>query len=210
MQAGIGQNISLNLRGNQDIIDLTFDPCQQNNCRLPYLPLEINIRQAFGNKTPFLATAKRSGENLNVQIANFPLEILKISPTAAYNIPGIIAGQMNANLDINLFNLQGQGQLEINRPSLGNLIGEKLTANLVYRDSIVQLQEGSLQAGASQYNLQGLFNWQTQEIPSQSDQPIEIITTGHSLLWFEPPLLLPFPIGCHHSFGHGCMHPAHC
>ncbi|TRU46297.1 MAG: hypothetical protein EWV49_17220 [Microcystis aeruginosa Ma_QC_Ch_20071001_S25] len=167
MQAGIGQNISLNLRGNQDIIDLTFDPCQQNNCLLPYLPLGINIRQAFGNKTPFLATAKRSGENLNVQIADFPLEILKISPTAAYNVPGIIAGQVNANLDINLFNLQGQGQLEINRPSLGNLIGEKLTANLVYRDSIVQLQEGSLQAGASQYNLQGLFNWQTQEIEAK-------------------------------------------
>ncbi|MFM7884494.1 MAG: hypothetical protein ACKO8H_22655, partial [Microcystis panniformis] len=110
IQAGIGQNISLNLRGNQDIIDLTFDPCQQNNCPLPYLPLGINIRQAFGNKTPFLATAKRSGENLNVQIANFPLEILKISPTAAYNILGIITGQLSANLDINLFDLQGEGQ----------------------------------------------------------------------------------------------------
>jgi hypothetical protein len=167
MQAGIGQNISLNLRGSQDIIALTLDPCQQNNCLLPYLPLAVNIRQAFGNKTPFLATAKREGENLNVQIADFPLEILKISPTTAYNLPGVISGQVNANLNINLFNFQGQGKLEINRPSLGNLIGEKITANVIYQDRVIQLQEGSLQAGASQYNLQGLFNFQTQAIEAK-------------------------------------------
>ncbi|MEG3437629.1 translocation/assembly module TamB domain-containing protein [Pannus brasiliensis CCIBt3594] len=169
LRAGLGQNIALDLRGNEDFIAFSLDPCTRTGCLAPYLPLAFNIRQTYGNQPPFIARGRRQGERLIARIERFPLEILNITPGVAYSLPGALAGDLNADLDVNLFTLEGQGRLRIDRPGLGKRRAESIVADLSFQDGVVRLQEASLVAGRSRFDASGLFNFRTGEIKADLD-----------------------------------------
>ncbi|MDV3000612.1 MAG: hypothetical protein N5P05_002218 [Chroococcopsis gigantea SAG 12.99] len=171
LSAGVKQAVAFNLSGKQDVLAATLDPCNRRDCLLPYLPLAFEFKQVWGNQLPLIARGIRQGDRLIANIQDFPLEILNIAPGRKSSIVGVVGGKLNANADINLFNLNGSGQLRINQPSLGNIQGDTIAANVVYRDGLAQLKEGSFKAGRNQVSLAGSYNFRNSQIIANVNVP---------------------------------------
>ncbi len=171
LEAGVKQAVSLNLRGREDIIAASVEPCNRASCLLPYLPLSFDFKQVWGNQPPIIARGRREGERLIANIQDFPLEILNISPGRKAGIFGVVGGKLNANADINLFNLNGSGQVRIARPSIGDIRGETITANLSYKDGVARLTNGSVQAARNNIAAEGSYNFRNGEILANVNVP---------------------------------------
>ncbi|PSF39026.1 hypothetical protein C7H19_02945 [Aphanothece hegewaldii CCALA 016] len=174
VKAGIRQEIALNLRGRQDIIAAKLDPCTRTQCLAPYLPLSFEFQQIANTNQPIIAKGRREGDRLIATIQEFPLDILRISPGKNYNVLGYLGGTVNANLAVNLFTLEGEGNLFIDQPNIGNIKFNTLQANVIYRNNIAQLRDASVTLGRSVYQIAGAFNTKTQEIQGQLN-----IAQGH-------------------------------
>ncbi|RMF21426.1 MAG: hypothetical protein D6756_12505, partial [Cyanobacteria bacterium J083] len=180
--------LAIDLKGTQDVIYASFLPCNQPNCRFPYLPQNIAIQQGRGDKE-IVATGNRQGDHFLVNLTNFPLELLGITPAEQVGIVGNIAGKTNANLDINLFTLATQGEINIQEPSLGYLQGRELIANIILDvdRGIAKLTSSSLKFGKnSEYQLFGDIDLNSGQVDAQVDiakANIEDVFT--TLQWFE-------------------------
>ncbi|MFM7439592.1 MAG: hypothetical protein ACKO2V_13480, partial [Snowella sp.] len=89
------QEIAINLRGQQDIIAATLEPCTHTNCLTPYLPESFEIRQTFQQQKPIIAIGKRQGDRLEAQIETFPIGWLRINPIAKYDLPAFLTGELS-------------------------------------------------------------------------------------------------------------------
>ena len=158
INAILGKNIALNLQGKQDIIAAKLTPCIQQNCPAPYLPASFELRQIFGQQTPIIATGKLENNRLRTKIESLPLELAKIAPGQEYGIPGYISGSINSQIEIDPFTLQGQGKITIEKPSLGFIEAEKLTAEVKYKNDVAFLRNASLRLGESSYDIEGSLN----------------------------------------------------
>lgn len=167
VKAGTRQEIAINLRGRQDIIAATLDPCTRSQCLAPYLPLSFEFQQIANTNQPIIARGRREGDRLIATIQEFPLEILRISPGRNYNVLGYLGGTVNSNFAVDLFTLEGEGNLFIAQPNIGNIKANTLQANVIYRNNIAQLRNASLTLGRSVYEIAGAFNTKTQEIQGQ-------------------------------------------
>ncbi|MGH2415654.1 MAG: translocation/assembly module TamB domain-containing protein, partial [Microcystaceae cyanobacterium] len=129
--------------------------------RLPYLPTSFTIRQGEGPENPIIAQGRRIGDRLIAEVENFPLEILNIVPAVDYGFPGPVAGQLTASVDVNLFTFATSGQVNIERPGIGNLQAESIAANFSYENNRAQLISGVLRIGQSEYMARGNLDLQT-------------------------------------------------
>ncbi|MEA5532396.1 translocation/assembly module TamB domain-containing protein [Crocosphaera sp. XPORK-15E] len=161
LNATIGETIALNLRGNEDIISASLQPCTRENCPAPYLPTSFELRQTSGDKPPIIATGKLRGDEFVATVKEFPLDIFKIAPGKEFGIPGFISGVVNTEIAINFFTLEGKGTITIDQPSLGFIQGNQITANILYRDNFAQLKNATLSLGQSLYAMQGSLNFKS-------------------------------------------------
>ena len=165
-----GQELALNLRGQQDAIAAALEPCTRGEqCLVPYLPTSFELRQGSGTAEPIIATGRRVGDRLVARVQDFPLGILNLSPAAPYGIPGEVGGALTTNLDVNLFTLASSGAVEVTNPALGNQEGEEITARFSYRDNVAQLVSASADLGRSLYEGSGRLNFNTGEIDASLD-----------------------------------------
>ncbi|MGF1481410.1 MAG: translocation/assembly module TamB domain-containing protein [Cyanophyceae cyanobacterium] len=165
-----GQELALNLRGEQDVIAATLEPCTRGaECLAPYLPASFELRQGAGTTEPIIALGERIGDRLVAEVQNFPLGILSLSPGTPYGIPGEIGGELSTALDVNLFDLAASGSVQVSDPALGDRVGELITAEFAYADNIAQLVSASLDLGESEYAAAGRLNFDTGAVNASLD-----------------------------------------
>ncbi len=164
VNATLGQTIALDLRGDEDVIAASLQPCTRQDCILPYLPTTFELRQQTGEQPPIAVTGELKGEELVAKIAQFPLDILKIAPGQDYSIPGFVSGKVETEIVINPFTLEGRGKLTIDKPSIGFIEATKFTADVIYQDNIARLQSATLALGQSLYAVQGSLNLRSGEV----------------------------------------------
>ncbi|MEM8777541.1 MAG: translocation/assembly module TamB domain-containing protein [Cyanobacteria bacterium P01_G01_bin.49] len=155
LNATLGQAIALNLRGTEDVIAASLEPCTRQDCPAPYLPASFELRQIAGDKPPIIVTGQRRGDELVAKIEQFPLDIFKIAPGKEFGIPGFISGDVETEIVINPFTLEGRGKLTIDNPSVGLIKAKQITADVIYEDNLAQLRNATLSLGESLYALQG-------------------------------------------------------
>ncbi|MGB7274956.1 MAG: DUF748 domain-containing protein [Geitlerinemataceae cyanobacterium] len=144
-----GEEISLNLRGNRDVIAARLEPCTRGDaCFAPYLPTSFELRQG---ELPILARGQRRGDVLNVELDNFDLALLNIAPATEAGIEGEIGGTASAEVAVNLFTLETEGRAQLLNPSLGYLQAENFTGEFSYRNGVAQLENSQFQLGESLY-----------------------------------------------------------
>ncbi|GAB4531921.1 MAG: hypothetical protein Tsb0014_15850 [Pleurocapsa sp.] len=179
--------IDLHLQGQRDIIAAYFVPCQSSNCRLPYLPTSLEIRQGEDTAQPVTLAGKRSGDLFSLDIHHFPLALLNLAPGKAAGIEGILAGKTTGNIDFNLFTLATKGKLSIENPGVGYIKADKLAADFNYDPNyhVAQVTTASLNLGNSKYNLNAALDLQTGAIDGQLQIPEAYIQDSLATLrWF--------------------------
>jgi translocation and assembly module TamB len=187
------QELTLDLRGRRDVIAASAERCidvndNDDRCRLPYFPNYLVLRQGEGRKDPLIATGKRNGDVFGLDVQNFPLALLNVTPANRLGIQGAVAGDVTGNANINLFNFATVGNIRIDRPAVGYLQAKQLAANFAYdsNNNIARLASASLQFGNSIYNAQGDLNLRSGQVNGKLDIPKayiqDVLTTFR---WFE-------------------------
>ncbi|WP_107669937.1 translocation/assembly module TamB domain-containing protein [Cyanothece sp. BG0011] len=167
LNAGLGQTIAINLRGNQDVIAATLQPCNRQDCPAPYLPVAFELRQQAGDQAPIAVIGRLEGDELVARIEQFPLDLFKIAPGGDFGIPGFLSGEVQTEIVINPYTLEGRGRLVIDKPSIGFVEATRLTADVIYQDNIARLQNATLQLGQSLYAVQGSLNLESGDLAGQ-------------------------------------------
>ena len=164
-----GETIAIDLQGERDVIAVNLEPCTREPCPIPYLPTDIEVRQGEDTLEPIIATAKRQGEFLDVDVANFPLSILNLQ----LGVPGKLAGELTGEALVNLFTFAATGEVRVKEPSIGYIKGKAVTADFVYSPdrNLARLDTATLEFGESLYILEGTYNLATQEIAGELDIP---------------------------------------
>lgn len=146
VQLEAGSGLDLALTGNQnDQITLDLGP--------NYLPnsFSVQLDQA-------VATGRTEGENLLVNVANFPLSVLKINPPNPAFGRGAVAGLLSGDLKLNLETFAAAGDLAIAQPAVGRIQGDRLAAQFTYNNGLATLTSSEFIKGESRYALVGSIN----------------------------------------------------
>ncbi|MGK7872710.1 MAG: translocation/assembly module TamB domain-containing protein [Xenococcaceae cyanobacterium] len=161
-----GQEVAIDLRGKGDAIAAVLEPCNREQCYLPYLPASFEFRQGEGSEKPVIAMGKRQGERLAAEVQNFPLAVFNIAPGTAIGIPGSVTGEVTGAIDVNLFTLAATGNVEIKQPGVGYIKAEEFAASFFYdnNNGMAQLTSAYLQLGQSQYEFEGGLNIKSGEV----------------------------------------------
>ncbi|NJO96171.1 MAG: hypothetical protein HC764_09220 [Pleurocapsa sp. CRU_1_2] len=181
------QAIALNLQGSQDIITARAVPCTTSDCRLPYLPTNLEVRQGEDTSEPVIAVGKRNGDRFSLDIENFPLALLNVAPGQAAGIEGPISGTTTGSVDLNLYTLATTGDIKIAKPGLGYIQADQLNADFNYdpANSLAEISSASLKLDRSQYNLNAALNLDTGKIDGKLDIPQAYIQDALTTLnWF--------------------------
>ena len=164
LNATLGQTIALDVRGKEDVIAASLQPCTRPDCPVPYLPVAFELRQQAGDQDPIAVTGKLQGDELVAKIEQFPLDIFKIAPGGDFGVPGFLSGEVQTEVVINPYTLEGRGRLVIDKPSIGFVEATQLTADVLYQDNIAKLQNATLTLGQSLYAVQGSLNLESGDI----------------------------------------------
>ncbi len=164
LNATLGQTIAIDLRGNQDVIAASLQPCTRQDCPAPYLPVAFELRQEAGDLDPIAVIGRLEGDELVARIEQFPLDIFKIAPGGDFGVPGFLSGEVQTEIVINPYTLEGRGRLVIDRPSIGFVEATQLTADVIYQDNIARLQNATLKLGQSLYAVQGSLNLESGDL----------------------------------------------
>ena len=148
--------IALNLKGEQDIIAASAVPCTAQNCRLPYIPTNLELRQGEDTDRPVIATGDRQGDVFSLDINNFPLALLNLAPGKAAGIQGALAGKTTGEVNFNLYTFATNGEIAVAKPAVGYIEADEFTADFNYdpERKIAKVTTASLNLGRSQYNVQ--------------------------------------------------------
>ncbi|MGL5511453.1 MAG: translocation/assembly module TamB domain-containing protein, partial [Microcoleaceae cyanobacterium] len=103
------------------------------------------------------------GDNFQVDLGNFPLDILGINPASELNIgpvKGNVSGQLNISqlATLDPAKITAQGEVTIEQPSFGYIDGKKFTAQINYGNGQASLQAGELTLENSRILLAGNVN----------------------------------------------------
>lgn len=158
LTVNVGQELNLNLTGNQDIIAAQLEPCVRNGCLAPYLPVSFQLQRTDEEEKTLIVQGQRQGDRLLTRVENFALDWLQISPAVEYGMAGFLEGNVNLNLDLNLFTLAGRGQLQVVDIGLGNIKADALNANFVYQDQLAELTAATLDIGRNKLAVEGFYN----------------------------------------------------
>jgi translocation and assembly module TamB len=143
LQPDRGLNVDL-FGDRNDRIAVSLDP--------NYRPNNFTVRLDEA-----IATGRRQGENLLVNVENFPLQVLNLAPPANPYFTGSVSGILSADLTVNPDTLAAQGDVAVAQPTLGRLRGDRLTAQFRYRDGGGTLTHSEFVKGQSRYLLTGSF-----------------------------------------------------
>ncbi|MGF1587749.1 MAG: translocation/assembly module TamB domain-containing protein [Pleurocapsa sp.] len=181
------QEIALNLQGQQDVIVARAVPCTANNCQLPYLPTNLEIRQGEDTEQPVIATGDRNGDIFSLDINNFPLAVLNFAPGTAAGIDGALTGRTTGEVDLDLYTLAAEGNINIDNPGLGYIQADSLNADFNYdpASNIAAINSASLNLGDSEYNLNAALNLESGQIEGRLGIPQAYIQDALTTLrWF--------------------------
>jgi translocation and assembly module TamB len=138
-----GRGLNLNLAGNSDRLDFNLDA---NNRPKSFL---VKWQQAS-------ATGNVQGNDWAVKVANFPLQILNLTPPAITHLgTGKIAGLLTGDLLFNQQTLAATGNLAIADPQIGRVKGDRIAAQFRYSDGKATLASSEFVKGNSRYALVG-------------------------------------------------------
>ena len=183
-----GHKIVLNLQGKQDIIAARAVSCTASNCRLPYLPTNLELRQGENTPQPVITTGKRTGNLFSLDIHNFPLALLNLAPAKALGVEGALGGTTTGKAVLNLYTLAARGDIKIANPAISYIQADRLDANFNYdpANNIAEINNSSLDLGNSKYNFNAALDFKSGAINGKLGIPqayIQDILTA--LRWFS-------------------------
>ncbi len=182
-----GSEIALNLQGKQDIIAASAVPCNEDNCRLPYLPTNLEFRQGEDTTQPIIVTGKKNQDRFSLDINNFPLTLLNLAPGKAAGIQGALTGKTTGDIDLNLDTLAANGQVTVEKPGVGYIQANQLTAEFNYdpNNNVAEVTTASLDLVQSKFDVNAALDLQTGAMKGKLEIPKayiqDILTT---LRWF--------------------------
>lgn len=141
-----GRGVDLDLTGNRsDRIAVKLNRNYRPNSFL------VRVNQA-------VATGRTQGENLLVNVNNFPLQVLNLTlPNPVLGVASV-SGIVSADLEVNLDRLAVAGNAAIASPAFGKLQGDQLVAQFRYANGGGTLTSSEFVKGESRYTLAGSFN----------------------------------------------------
>ena len=181
------QEIALNLQGEQDVIAARAVPCTTSNCKLPYLPDSLELRQGEDTSEPVIATGDRNGDIFSLDVQNFPLALLNLAPGQPAGIAGPLAGTTTGEVNLDLYTLAANGNINVDNPAIGYIEADLFNADFNYNPAInvAQINSARLNLGRSEYNLQAALNLESGQIDGKLDIPQAYIQDALTTLrWF--------------------------
>jgi translocation and assembly module TamB len=138
-----GKGGQLDLAGsNQDRIAVTVGA--------NYRPTSFLIR-----RDQSIASGRTEGENLFVNVKDFPIAVARnLIPADNINLQPI-AGNISGDLAVNLDKLTGSGDIALAQPRIGRVNAESFQGRLNFGNGIATLINGELQVGQSRIALNG-------------------------------------------------------
>jgi translocation and assembly module TamB len=147
-----GRGLNLNLAGNSDRLDFNLDA---NNRPKSFL---VKWQQAS-------ATGNVQGNDWALQVANFPLQILNLTPPPITRLgSGKITGLLTGDLLFNQQTLAATGNLAIANPQIGRVTGDRIAAQFRYGNGKATLTSSEFVKGKSSYAFVGTLD-QTPKVP---------------------------------------------
>ncbi|MEH2114976.1 translocation/assembly module TamB domain-containing protein, partial [Nostoc sp.] len=147
-----GRGLNLNLGGNSDRLAFNLDA---NNRPKSFL---VKWQQAS-------ATGNVQGNDWALKVANFPLQILNLTPPAITRLgAGKIAGLLTGDLLFNQQTLATTGNLAIANPQIGRVKGDRIAAQFRYSNGKATLASSEFVKGSSSYALVGTVD-KTPKVP---------------------------------------------
>ncbi|TVP66656.1 MAG: translocation/assembly module TamB [Nodularia sp. (in: Bacteria)] len=145
IQSATGQGLNLDLMGNRDRIALNLDA--QNR------PQSFLVQRQEA-----LARGQAQGDDLAINVANFPLQILNLTTPPDLRLgSGTVAGLLSGDVQVNQQTLAATGNLAIASPEIGRVTGDRLAAQFEYSDGKTTLKSSEFVKGDSLYAFKGNF-----------------------------------------------------
>ncbi len=155
-----GRGLNLNLAGNSDRLAFNLDA---NNRPKSFL-VKWQQASATGNIQGNVkwqqasATGNIQGNDWALKVANFPLQILNLTPPPITRLgTGKITGLLTGDLLFNQQTLATTGNLAIANPQIGRVKGDRLAAQFRYGNGKATLASSEFVKGKSSYALVGTF-----------------------------------------------------
>jgi len=144
------QLVNIALAGERDKIELALDD--------QYLPTSFLVKR---NDSQLVGNSQ--GNNLEINLDDFPLQTLSLSPLAELNIgqlKGIASGKLTvsnlASFDINKIGVTGN--IAIQKLILGHIETDLFLGNFSYQNGIAKLTDAELSKGITQILINGKAN----------------------------------------------------
>ncbi len=150
IRSATGQGFNLDLRGDIDRIALNLDAQNRPQSFL------VQRQEAY-------ATGQAQGDDLAIKVANFPLQILNLTPPPDLRLgAGTVAGLLTGDVQVNQQTLAARGDLAIASPQIGRITGDRLAAQFRYSDGKTTLTSSEFVKGNSRYAFAGNFGQTSQ------------------------------------------------
>ncbi|TAF15728.1 MAG: translocation/assembly module TamB [Nostocales cyanobacterium] len=125
-----GQDSTIDIAGKKDRIAARLNNKNQPNAFV------VQWQEA-------LATGEARGNNWNVNVRNFPLQVLNLGlPNNPVAGQGIFAGLLSGNLQFNQQTLATKGDIAIVKPQLGRIKGDNFTTQFTYKNNTATINNG--------------------------------------------------------------------
>ncbi|ELR97337.1 translocation/assembly module TamB domain-containing protein [Gloeocapsa sp. PCC 73106] len=165
-----GEFLSIDLRGEKDIIAASLEACDTKKCKLPYLPTGYEFRQGQGQDA-IIVSGVRQEQKLVSRVSNFPLNIFNLAPGESFGIPGVVNGIVTADLIVDLDSFATTGELMVSEPSVGYLKVDAIETAFAFdpQQAQAQLVTSALRFRNTEYNLQAGINLDTGALTGELD-----------------------------------------
>jgi translocation and assembly module TamB len=148
VNADAGKSVDLRLAGASDKIEVALNQS--------FLPTSFLIQRGES-----VASGQTEGETLRVNLSDFPLAALNLTPGKEAGlgpITGTVSGQVNVpgwKMPLNPATLQATGQIAIAQPAIGYIKGDSFQAEFSYANGSASLTNGLFRQGSGQYLISG-------------------------------------------------------
>ena len=180
--------MKLSIHGQQDLIAVTAEPCISSRCRLPYLPTYLNFQINDARDNSIMATGSRQGDIFKVNIAQFPLAFLNITPAKPVGLDFPLSGILTGNVGLDLFSLVTRGNITVDKPGVDYIELDQLAVDFNYdlERNWAEVTTASLLLKNSEYNFKGNLDLTSGNIQGKLNIPQayiqDILTT---LRWYS-------------------------
>ncbi|MBE9188004.1 translocation/assembly module TamB domain-containing protein [Microcoleus sp. LEGE 07076] len=148
VSANSDKSVDLRLAGTGDKIELALNSS--------FLPTSFLVKRGES-----VARGQTQGETLRVNLSDFPLAALNLSPgkdAGLGPITGTVSGQVNVpgwKMPLNPQTLQANGQIAIAQPAIGYIKGDSFQAEFSYEGGSATLTNGIFRQGTGEYLISG-------------------------------------------------------